>query len=439
MTPAQERPQLALPTQFAEQPGWKPAAPQDYNLKADWWRLFQDETLNILESRVISANQNVAQAVASYDQARALVSQQRASMLPSITANASASPSASFSGGNTNRYSPSIGVSWEPDLFGGLRAGLSQNKQLAAASAGDLANALLAAQGEVALNYVQLRALDAQRDIQHDAVTAYQRALTITTNRYNQGIVAKLDVVQAEAQWQSARATAADLERQRAILVHAIAVLVGENPSLFILSQSPWAPHVPDVPAVLPSTLLERRPDVAAQERRVYAANAGVGVARSAFFPTLNLTANANSAASAVSGLFKSATSFWALGANLAETIFDFGGRNAKLNSARANYRQTVAKYKATVLTAFQQTEDELVAARIYAEEEQERRAASVASDRAEAITFNQYKAGIVGYANVITAQTTALSNRQAAIIAVSNRQQAAVSLIQAIGGGWGG
>jgi NodT family efflux transporter outer membrane factor (OMF) lipoprotein len=323
------------------------------------------------------------------------------------------------------------------DVFGRLRATASQAGALAQASAADLASATLAAQGELALDYVQLRAQDAQADIFTATIAAYERALQITTNRYNAGVVARADVLQAETQLHNARADAADLGRQRATLEHAIAVLVGENPSNFALAKTDWTPQVPDVPAVLPSVLLERRPDVAASERRVAAANAAVGIERSAFFPTFSLTGSAGGSSSSLSTLFDATSSVWSLGASGLLTLLDFGARSARVAQARAAYEQTVAEYRQTALTAFQQTEDQLAATRVLTIVEQERSAATAAANQAEQLMLNQYMAGLVSYADVIATQTTALSARQASISAALDRQTAAIALMQAIGGYW--
>ena len=451
LTPRIERPAVPLPASFAEDPNWKPANPADAGPKGDWWTLFDDPILTELETRVETANQTVAAAVASYDAARAVVGENRSNLFPSVSVSGSDTRSQTFQGNattstsgsqitsGTTHFSAAATASWTVDLFGSLRASLAQSKASAAASAGDLANAVLAAQGELALNYVQLRSIDAQRQIDADTIVAYTRALTITQNRYNQGVAARIDVLQAETQLKTTQAEATDLERQRAVLIHAIAVLVGESPSLFTLAPvAKWSARVPQVPALLPAQLLERRPDIAAAERRVTAANEGVGIARSAFFPSLTLSANTSSNTSSMSQLFGASTSLWSLGASIADTIFDFGGRKNKVAGARASYRQTVAQYRQTVLTAFQQIEDDLAGVQFYETEEAQRRAASAEADRVEAIKFNQYKAGIAAYSDVIVAQTTAFSNRQAAITATSNRQQATVSLIQALGGGWG-
>jgi len=284
---------------------------------------------------------------------------------------------------------------------------------------------------------VQLRGLDHQKDILDETVKAYDDALRITTNRYNQGIVSRLDVLQAQTQLTNARASAADLGRQRQAFEHAIAVLVGENPSSFALPKAAWAPVAPDVPGVLPSELLQRRPDVAAAERRASAANQNIGVARAAFFPTVNLSGQVGTNGSTIGSLFSTATSFWTLGATVAETLLDFGARSARVGEARAAYNQAVATYRQSVLTAFQQVEDELSASQILRYVAEQRSLAAQSANRAEQISRNQYLSGQVAYTDVITAQATALSARQAEATAMVDRQTAAISLIQAIGGSW--
>jgi len=461
VVPTYQRPTTTIPASFKEEPGWRPAAPADDKPREQWWALLGDAELNGLQARVLVSNQNLAAATAAYDQARALVREQRSALFPTIDLQASANRAGSFdknttvvaggtgstgSGGAANnsvnssrRYSASVGASWEVDVFGRLRASVSQAGALAQASAADLANATLAAQGELALDYVQLRALDAQADILTATIAGYERALQITNNRYAVGVVARVDILQAETQLRNARADSADLGRQRAALEHAIAVLVGENPSTFSLAKADWAPQIPDVPPILPSTLLERRPDVAAAERRVAAANAAVGIERSAYFPTLDLTGSAGFTSSSLSTLFETASSVWSLGASGLLTLLDFGGRSARVAQARAAYEQTVAEYRQTVLTAFQQTEDQLAAARILTTVEQERAAAATAANQVEQLTLNQYVAGLLSYSDVIISQTTALAAREALVSATLNRQTAAIALIQAIGGYWNG
>jgi NodT family efflux transporter outer membrane factor (OMF) lipoprotein len=265
----------------------------------------------------------------------------------------------------------------------------------------------------------------------------YERALRITTNLYNAGVSARSDVLQAETALHNARGDTADLDRQRAILEHAIAVLIGENPSTFTLPSAAWNRTVPQVPSLLPSALMERRPDVAAAERRVAAANAGIGIEKAAFFPTLSLTGQAGNESDGLKSLFKVASSVWSLGVTGALTLLDFGARSARVDQARASYEQAVATYRQTVLTAFQQTEDQLAAVRVLETVSTERAAAAQAANRAEQIAQNQYLAGQIAYSNVIVAQTTALSARTTDIQAVVNRQTSAISLIQAIGGHW--
>jgi len=452
--PAYHTPAAPIPATFKEAPGWQAAVPADAVAKGQWWLLFNDPVLNALEARVAIDNQNVAAAAAAYDQARAAVREARAAFFPTVDLSAGATRAGSFGsgtttiiGGNTvttgtngsRRYSVSVGAAWEPDLWGRIRNTVSQQKALAQASQSDLANATLSAQGELALDYLQLRGIEQQKRILDATVAAFARALKITTNRYNQGVVAKVDVLQAETQLESARANAADLERQRAIFEHAIAVLTGQNPSSFVLAEAPWAPAVPDVPGIVPSALLERRPDVAAAERRVAAANAAIGIERSAFFPTIDLSGDIGSQSSRLGSLFSAASSIWTLGLSSALTLLDFGARSARVAEARAAYEQAAANYRQTVLTAFQQVEDELAAARILAYVAQQRTSSAAAANRVEALTQNQYLAGQIAYSDVIVAQTTALQARETEATAMVDRQAAAVSLIQAIGGSWSG
>ena len=438
LAPPYSRPSTVTPATFKEAPGWQAAAPADALAKGQWWLLFNDPTLNDLEARVAINNQNVAAATAAYEAARAAVREARASLFPTVDLSADATRAGSF-GSGSRRYSLTLGATWEPDLWGRIRNTVSQQKALAQASQSDLANATLSAQGELAADYLQLRGIEQQKRILGATVTAYERALQITNNRYNQGVVAKVDVLQAQTQLETARANAADLERQRATFEHAIAVLIGQNPSTFALPAAPWAPTVPDVPGILPSVLLERRPDVAAAERRVAAANANIGVQRSAFFPTVGLSGDVGTQSSRLGSLFTAASSLWSLGLTAAETLLDFGARAAQVAQARAQFNQAAATYRQTALTAFQQVEDELAAARVLAYVAQQRTAAAAAANRVEALTQNQYLAGLIAYSDVITAQTTALSARETEASAVVDRQLAAVSLIQAIGGSWSG
>jgi NodT family efflux transporter outer membrane factor (OMF) lipoprotein len=448
--PAYRRPEAEIPASFKEEPGWREAMPSDAVARGEWWQLFGDAGLTELQQRVVVGNQNLAASKAAYDQARALVRELRASLLPVVSLSASGTKVGSFGLGNPSvgntgsvntggdqRYAVTIGATWEPDLWGRIGDSVRQAGALAEASEADLANATLSAQGELALDYIQLRGLEAQQQVLVATIAAYERALTITTNRYNSGVVARSDVLQAETALHNARANNADLGRQRALLEHAIAVLVGANPSNFSVAKGEWSRDVPAIPGVLPASLLERRPDIAAAERRVAAANSSIGIERSAYFPTIDLSGDAGYNSRTLSDLFESASSVWSLGLTGALTLLDFGARSARVDQARAAYEQTVAEYRQAVLLAFQQTEDQLAALRVLEVVSIERDAAAVAANRAEEIANNQYVAGQIGYADVIVAQTAALSARQAEIQAVVDRQSAAVSLIQAIGGHW--
>ena len=453
LAPSYKRPPSTapIPASFKEAPGWRAAAPSDAVARGAWWTMFNDPVLDDLERRVLVSNQNLAAAKATYDQARAVVREQRAALLPTIDLSASGTRAGSFGGGmptvgsgsgavssgGSRRYAVSIGASWEPDVWGRIGNAVSQAKAQAEASRADLATATLAAQGELALNYIQLRGIEAQKAILGDTIIAYDRALTITGNRYKSGVVARSDVLQAETALRNARASAADLDRQRAVFEHAIAVLAGENPSAFSVPAAQWNRAVPDVPAVLPSALLERRPDIASAERQVAAANAAIGIERAAFFPALGLTDSTGFNSRSIGALFDAASSVWSLGLTGALTLLDFGARSARVDQARAAYQQTVANYRQTVLTAFQDVEDQLAATRVLATVSTERVGAAAAANQAEQIARNQYLSGIIGFSDVIVAQTTALSARQAEVQAIVDRQTTAVSLIQAIGGGW--
>jgi len=454
LSPTYRRPQVDIPASFKEEPGWQAAAPADAVARGEWWKLFNDPVLNDLQQQVLVSNQNLAAAKAAYDQSRGLVRELRSSLLPVVSLSASGTKVGSFgegspavgstgtvsssstSSGNA-RYAVSIGASWEPDLWGRIGDSVRQAGALAQASAADLTNATLAAQGELALDYVQLRSLEAQERVLSATIDAYQRALSITQNRYDSGVVGRTDVLQAETALRNARADNADLGRQRAVFEHAIAVLVGVNPSTFKLPDAEWVRVIPDVPAVLPATLLERRPDIASAERRVAAANFSIGIERSAFFPSISLSGDAGYSGRNLGSLFESANSVWSLGLTGALTLLDFGGRSARVDQARAAYEQTVAQYRQTALLAFQQIEDQLAAVRVLKFVASEREAAAVAANRAEEISRNQYLAGQIGYSDVIVVQTAALSARQAEIQAVVDQQSAAIGLIQALGGHW--
>jgi NodT family efflux transporter outer membrane factor (OMF) lipoprotein len=454
--PAYQRPSTPEPATYKELQGWVPAAPADALERGPWWTLFGDPQLNELAASVEVSNQNVAAAVAAYTQARSLVAEQRASLFPSVTLNGSGTRSGTRGGGSgnasvdangniiggngsaRNAYRLSLGTSWEPDVWGRLRAGVSAASASAQASAADLASARLSAQGEVAADYLQLRAIDAQRALLATTIEGYQRVLKITRNRYDVGIIPHSDVYQAETQLANAQSDDLGLARQRAQLEHAIAVLVGKTPSEFALAPSAaWQVTVPEVPVGVPSTLLQRRPDIAAAERRVAAANEQIGIARSAYFPSIGLNASLGTSASKVGELFNASAAAWSFGLSAAQTLFDAGATRARVQGARAAHEQAVARYRQTVLDAFADVEDQLAATHVLSQQQDLQRRASEAADKVEQQVLNRYKAGQVSYSEVVQAQATALNARRSLVTTQSSRQTTAVALIQALGGGW--
>lgn len=449
LAPSYERPATPQPAAFKELQGWAPAAPADALERGPWWTLFNDPVLDGLVRQVDVSNQNVAAAVAAYSQARAIVAEQRASLFPTVTltggANRNGSGGGSGSGNNgnndngrtSNSYRLNIGTSWEPDVWGRLRAGISAAQASAQASAADLASARLSAQGELAADYFSLRSVDAQRALLATTIEGYQRVLKITQNRFDVGIVPHSDVYQAQTQLASAQSDDLTLARQRAQLEHAIAVLIGKAPADFALAPAQWNVTVPEVPVGVPSTLLERRPDIAASERAVAAANAQIGIVRAAYFPQIGLSASYGPSASAIGDLFKASSMAWALGLSATETIFNGGANRAAVQGANAAREQAVARYRQTVLTAFADVEDQLAATRVLAQQQDLQRQASEAADKVEEQVLNRYKAGQVSYSEVVQAQVTALNARRALVQTQGNRQTTAVALIQSLGGGW--
>ncbi len=435
--PDYQRPATPDVSTFKEAEGWVPAAPADALERGPWWLLFGDPWLAQLAARVEVSNQNVAQAVAAYVQARALVREQRASLFPSVTLDGGTSRSGGNSVSPGNKYQLSMGGSWEPDVWGRLGRAVDSASASAQASAADLASARLSAQGELAINYLSLRQTDAQKALLTSTITGYQRSLEITQNRYSAGIAAKTDVLQAQTQLANAQADDAGLVRQRAQLEHAIAVLIGQAPGNFTLPPAAWSAAVPDVPVGVPSTLLQRRPDIAAAERRVAAANEQIGIAKSAYYPSFSLSASYGMGASQLANLFSASSSLWSIGLSAAQTLFNAGATSARVEGSEAAYAQAVAHYRQTVLTAFQDVEDQLAATRVLLTQQDLRRQASEAADQVEQQVLNRYRSGQVSFTDVITAQATALSARRALVQAMADRQTTAVALIQSLGGGW--
>ena len=440
--PTYERPAIASPAAWKEAPaaeGWLPAAPADALERGDWWRLFGDAGLDALAARVQVSNQNIALAVANYAQARALVRENQASLFPTVSLSGSASRSGNRSAG-TASGGADIGVDadWAPDLWGRLRLSVGSAQAQAQASEADLAAARLSAVGEMAINYFSLREADAELAILDTTIEGYERALTIARNRYEAAIVPQSDVLQAQTQLVNTRADRVALQRTRDTYEHAIAALVGVSPAeLRIEPVAAWAPVVPSVPLGVPSTLLERRPDIASAERAVAAANAQIGIERSAYFPSLSLSASLGRSSSRVSDLFSASNTLWSFGLSAAQVLFDAGAIAARVDSAKAGQEAAAARYRQTVLTAFQSIEDQLTATASLAQQEVLRREASAAADRTEQQFLNRYRAGQVSYTDVITAQASALSARRTVLQLLVNRQVAAVTLIQGLGGGW--
>ncbi len=438
VSPAYQRPSVVDTAEYKEAAGWVPAAPADALERGPWWTLFGDPVLDQLVGAVEVSNQNVAAAAAAYEQARALVREQRAALFPSVDLTGGGTRSGGEGGGGAgNTYRAAIGASWEPDIWGRLRAGVTGAGASAQASAADLAAARLSAQGELASNYFSLRQSDAQLALLGATIAGYQRVEAITQNRFDAGIAAKSDVLQAQTQLANARIDELALARSRAQLEHAIAVLLGKAPAEFALAPAPWRTAVPEIPPGLPSTLLQRRPDIAAAERRVAVANEQIGIARAAYFPSLNLSASYGAGAGSVASLFNASSSLWSLGLSAAHSLFNAGATTAAVDAARAGHAEAVARYRQTVLAAFAGVEDQLAAVAALARQQELRRQASAAADQVEAQMLNRYRAGQVGYTEVVTAQATALAARRALVQSQAERQNTAVALIQALGGGW--
>ncbi|MDR3512939.1 MAG: efflux transporter outer membrane subunit [Caulobacteraceae bacterium] len=445
--PNYRRPPVATPPHFKEAEGWTPANPADGIDKGAWWGVFNDPVLDGLERKVEISNQTLAAAEAAYREAHAIVAEDRAQLFPTIGLTGSAttsrsgktsSSSGTGSSGASRQYKVGGDASWAPDLWGKIRRTIEAAHATAQASAADVANARLSAQSELAIDYFQLRMSDADKAMLTETVTAYQKALTVTQNKYNVGVAARSDVLTAQTQLTNAKADLVDLDRQRTAAEHAIAVLIGQPPAdLTIEPVADWSPGPPATPLQVPSTILQRRPDVAAAERSAAAANAQIGVAVSAYFPSLSLTADGGVSSGALGALFNSSATFWSLGASVSETLLDFGARKAAVAQYRAAYDQTVAQYRQTVLTAFQNVEDALAAARVLQDEQALRAEAADQAQQNVTITLNEYKAGTVDYTTVAAAQATALSARESLISVQASRMTEAVDLIQALGGGW--
>jgi NodT family efflux transporter outer membrane factor (OMF) lipoprotein len=434
------------PSDYAQTDGWKVAQPKDDTLRGKWWEIFGDPQLNALEEQVSISNQNIAAASANFLAARAVVKEARASYFPTVTAGLAVTNSRTSTGGNqysatrgtpATYYSMSYDASYVPDLWGKIRNNVKSSVYNAQATAADLENVRLTAQADVAVYYYELRSYDSLKRSYDGTVTAYREYLDLTRARFETGIDSDESVAQAETQLETAQAQATDLGILRAQYEHAIALLVGKTPSAFSLPLEPLKTNPPAIPIGVPSQLLERRPDIAATERLVAQANAQIGIAKAAYFPALTLGASAGFNSSSLSSWLSWPSRFWSVGPTLAQTIFDGGLRKATVEQYRAIYDAQVANYRETVLAAFQQVEDNLASIRILSQEIQQQSAAVKSAERNLALATERYKLGIDPYLNVITAQTTLLSNQTIETNLRMKQMTASVQLIEALGGGW--
>jgi NodT family efflux transporter outer membrane factor (OMF) lipoprotein len=435
------------PEQFKETDGWKAAEPRDSMLRGEWWEMFHEPELNAFEGQVATSNQSVAVALANLLAARAVVKQTQSQYFPTVTASPSVSrarqssvqtqSSSSPTPFTITEYSLPFDASWELDFWGRIRNSVKANSLEAQATLADLENVRLTVQAEVAADYFQLRVLDAQKQLLDASVLAYQKSLKLTQVQFDTGMASGQDVAQAETQLNTTRAQATDLGIQRAQFEHAIATLLGKPASLFSISTDPLAATPIAIPFGVPSQLLERRPDVAAAERRVAEANAQIGVARAAYYPTITLSGAAGYQSASLGNLVSAQGLVWSVGATLAQTLFDGGKRKAVTEQARAIYQGTVANYRQTVLSAFQEIEDNLSTLRILSQELQQQNAAVESSHRYLALADARYQSGLDIYLNVITAQTALLSNQRTAMNLRMQQMTASVQLIKALGGGW--
>lgn len=457
--PTYHRPSAPTAPAFKEADGWAPAQPSDAADKSDWWTAFGDPVLNDLEARVAVSNQTLAADEAAYRAAHAIVAEDRAALFPTATLGATTqrsftgggaaqskfSSTTGTSGGTTARaksntsiiYEPTVGATWAPDFWGGVRRNIRAAKNTAQADAATLANARLSLQTELALDYILLRQYDEDMRVYATEVAAYARSLKVVQNQYAAGTATRSAVLTSQTTLQNAQTSQTDLGRQRALVEHAIAVLVGVPPAGLAITPVPWNLTLPQVPSIVPSALLQRRPDIAQAERATAAANELIGVQIAAYFPTISLSASGGLESNALSNLFNVSNFFWSLGASASETVFQGGLRGARVRQYRAQYDGAVATYRETVLTAFQGVEDNLAAQRIYGSELAIAASTADLAAQNETITLNEYKAGTVDYTTVAATEAAALSAKLSKVQIESSRLATAVSLIEALGGGW--
>lgn len=445
--PDYHRPSVDMGSQYKESQGWVQARPAQISLRDDWWRLYQDPVLDGLMNTLQEANLNVAQSAALYREAQATVESVRSGLFPTVGLSSSVtrggggsgqSSNSNFSGnGASNSYSVAGTVSWEADLWGKVRRSVEASRAELQATAADLAATRLSMESSLAQDYFQLRSLDAEKRLYRDTVAAYERSLQVTINRYHVGVSAKADVASAQTQLENARAQMQALDYQRAQYEHAIAVLIGKAPSQFSLAEDNAIGSVPVIPVGLPALLLQRRPDVAAAERRTAEANAQIGVAEAAWFPDLTLSAQGGFRSGEWARWLTAPMRFWSLGPELAMTLFDAGARSAQVEKARAAYDAQVASYRLTALTALREAEDYLVELRVLAQQQVTQGKALAAARESLQLTTNQYDAGLIDYLSVAQVQTSTLTTERAALAVTTSQLVTSVQLIAALGGGW--
>ncbi|MGA8493685.1 MAG: efflux transporter outer membrane subunit [Terriglobales bacterium] len=446
--PRYSRPSAPVPPGYKETPqNWKIAQPADQTLRGKWWEIYQDPQLNALEEKVNISNQNLKAAQAQFAQARATVRYNRADYYPTITAGVLATRER-YSGNRPLSLTPGTGetandlvvpvdMSYEPDVWGSVRRTVESARANAQATLADLESVRLSVHAELAVDYFQARELDAEAQLLDDTVASYVKQLELTEYRYKGGVASQVDVAQAQTQLETARAQAIDVREQRTQYEHAIAVLIGEPASTFTLSFAVLNATPPVIPPGLPSELLERRPDVAANERLMASANAQIGIAKAAYYPLFNLFPSAGFESTTIVNWLSGPSAFAAVGASAVVTAFDVGRRRAASDQARAAYDQAVANYRQDVLTAYQEVEDNLAALRLLEDESKTESAAVAAAEHSLSLSNTRYKGGVTAYLEVITAQTTALANERTAVQISGRRMVASVLLVKALGGGW--
>ncbi len=445
--PDYSRPPVETPVAFKEMGPWKPAEPQDLKDRGAWWQIYGDEELNRLVPRVVASNQNLKVFEARYRAAEAAAAGARANFYPSVSAGANTNTGQTSGGSgaisrNTGRTSSSQGslsAGWVPDIWGDVRRSVEAADATTQASAADLAAATLSAQSALVQNYLALRYAEATYKLLTGTAESYQRQLQLVQNQYAVGTASPADIAQAETQLRATQAQAIDMEATRAQLEHAIALLLGVPASTFSLAEGDL-PNVPErLPVDVPSSLLERRPDIAAAERRMAAANAQIGVALAGYYPQISLSATGSLVGSSLANWWDLPTRVWSVGAALSQMLFDGGATRAQTAQARANYDGTIATYRNTVLTAFQEVETSLSNLSVLEREAVVQNLAVNSARRSEELTINQYRAGTVSYLNVLVIQAQTLSNERAALAVQNRRLQASVQLIESLGGGWAG